>query len=514
MMLFKLLLAVMAVGTSASCKDADPKNNLPPVVFSYDESQMTAESLPLLRITTHGQTLYRDSFKLVDILLTKADGTVDYAGNGLLRYHGSSSFDSSDKAPFYLKPCDTLGTAKKVSLLGMPKAKKWILAGPFMDRSCLRDKLIMDTFRPYFEWVPRLEPVEVVLDNSYRGIYYIEEKIGIGKGRLELEDAGLVGDSITGGYVIKADRGDETYTASDGKKYNNFYVSTFPCWKSWLGTTKILPRYDYVDPQVDDMVEKGVGSQEWLDRQILRFEASIIEDGSDSLVHLPTFAAYLLATEFAHNVDGYRLSTFFYKYRDARDPRWYMTLWDFDRSFGNSTDDKADDPTTWAYDFNSRHNGSIFNLDAIMIPPYWAELLQMSSFQDELTSRWTLMRRNGLDTATVFANIDSLHARLVRSGARQRNDSAYAVWTRGQIKPITAKQAKFKTSDEEIEYIKAFIRQRIPVMDAVWYDPSLPFPTSLMEEPKSQPCLKILRSGQVLIQRGSSIYTLRGEKIQ
>lgn len=469
--LIALLMLCVSSTLYAENKDGDPNNNKPRRNVEIKES-----GLPLLLINTNNQVLYRDTYKLVQVVILNNSNGINYPdtiahpgqkknyeGYAQIKYHGHSSFEASDKPPFTIKLCDANGESQKASLLKMGKAKKWILSAPFADRSCIRDKFTYESFRPFFDFVPDMEPVELILDGSYRGIYYITEKIGLNKNRIDADDPTNDGstDEGTGGYVLKIDRNDETYTANDGKKYNNFYTSKYSVKVSATTSTKIY--YNYVEPDMEDMVDKATGAQSYIDDRIAAFEDKL-NNNDLSLIDVESFAAYMLATELARNVDGYRLSTYYYKYRDSIDPRFKMTLWDFDRTYGNSNGDSHTDVNTWSYDFLKRHNG-LFNKDTYYPPTYWTNLRANTQFMSTAKELWRRMRATTLNEEKIMNRIDSLHNILVSSGAQARNDEAHEIWTRGYIKPITDKQKTFKNITQEIDYMKDYIKRRIAVMD-------------------------------------------------
>lgn len=465
--------------------DGDSKNNQPPVIVPFSES-----GLPILMINTGGQVLYKETYKLVRVVIINnpdginyadtiahPDQTIDYTGLVKLKYHGNSSFKDTDKPPFTMKTMENDTDSKKANLLGMGKAKKWNLIAPFMDRSCIRDKFIYDIFRPYFDFVPDSEPVEVMIDGVYRGIYYVTEKIGLNKHRIDAKDPApdTASGDITGGYVLRIDRNDDVYTSNAGTKYNDYFTSNYTINSTF---SKKYIYYGYIEPDMEDMVDGGVGNQSWINTRVNDFEKAI-KNNDFSYVDMNSFAAYMLATEFARNVDGYRLSTYMFKYSDDVDKRFKMTLWDFDRSLGNSKDDNATDVNTWSYDFNSRHITFGYYKEDYLVPFYWESLRNNADFMHEAKSLWTKMRTTTMTDDQLMAKIDELTNRLVSTGAQGRNDKAYKIWTRGYIKPITDTQKAFTSIGQEIDYIKDFIRKRIAVMDKAFYDEStlVPDPT-------------------------------------
>ena len=91
----------------------------------------------------------------------------------------------------------------------------------------------------------------------------------------------------------------------------------------------------------------------------------------------------MLSTEFCHNVDGYRLSTNLYKYRDSKDSKFKTSLWDMNLGFGNADYSEGWRSDTWAYNFNDVSPG-----DNQLVPFWWYKLLKDDSFMKEVKERW------------------------------------------------------------------------------------------------------------------------------
>ena len=105
--------------------------------------------------------------------------------------------------------------------------------------------------------------------------------------------------------------------------------------------------YQYKSPDDEDWASLPAGTQRALQQEIDKMESSFLADdwqdpegGYRNYIDETSFIDYLLSTEIAMNIDGYRLSTNLYKYSNTRaeqtgiDPRWKMSLWDFNIAWG------------------------------------------------------------------------------------------------------------------------------------------------------------------------------------
>lgn len=412
--------------------------------------EIQSSSLPIAVINTSAP-VNKKAYIIAEMTLIANDSTPNYIdsrshpGQHLefdnkvqIKYHGYSSYKISNKKSYALKLLNKNKKKKKHQLLGMANAHSWILQGPFIDRSCIRDKFTYDLFRPYFDYMPQLQPVEVVVNGTYKGIYYLTEKISQHSNGLNIGEHG---------HIVKIDRKRE-----DCGYYKSRYLA--------LGTDVY---YDYVYPDRKDF-SKGKTSlrREDINKQIAAFEDAIY-DGNLKYIDLKSFAAYFIATEFMGNADGYRCSVFMYK-RDDDPTHYRMLLWDNDRTYGNSYRHENYDWTKWIYQTDRDFDRNV--------PEYWPKLIEHPKFKAEVKRQWKEMRSDILTEKHTFAALDSLHNMLVESGAQSRNDAAYAMWTRGRFFPMTKEQGKFSSIDEEIDYIKRWIHHRLIEMDKLILEPT------------------------------------------
>ena len=121
--------------------------------------------LPILYINTNGQTVQKDtkiwatmavSDVLPDGALRSVMSMPDYESSIMINYRGASSYYGFDKKQYRIKFFKEEGSsnAKNYEFLGMGANSEWVLNGPFLDRTLLRNRLIYDLGKKIFEWVP------------------------------------------------------------------------------------------------------------------------------------------------------------------------------------------------------------------------------------------------------------------------------------------------------------------------------------------------------------------------
>ena len=375
----------------------------------------------------------------------------DYQGLVNIKYRGNSSYSNSEKKPYSIKTVkDSIGTKQKVSLLGMGKDDDWCLLAPWNDKTLIRDVLTYTLADGIFEYVPKIRLCELVFNGVYYGVYQLSARVRRGKERLNIEKPGTEGDALTGGYLMEIDRNDEPLV----------YVSKYHPQLS--DGTIFYDENVYVQYKDPDYTEITDQQKEYINSLIDSFENILASDnfkdpniGYSKFIDVNSFIDYQLTTEISNNIDGYRLSTYFYKHRDSIDPRFKMTIWDFNIAWGCS-------------DFSNIHTGHMTDIwtyqnnDAGLGTkmPFWFErLMQDDEYVRKLKCRYSQYRSGNYQN--VNAVVDSLVYELTIGGAADRNFKAWPSWG----KYIWPNYLISNSYEEEICYLKDWIDKRINWLD-------------------------------------------------
>lgn len=428
-----------------------------------------------------------------DTLLHPGQKT-DYEGWISIRYRGNTSFSASEKKPYAIRTLesdDVEGKKQKVSIMGMPKDNKWAMLAPFNDRSQIRDVLIFQLTRPYFDYVPRVRHCEVILDGIYYGIYVMAERPSKGKHRLNLDDPGDEGDALTGGYLLEVDRnyGEEHY-------YRSKYVMKDKNGRPYSYNNRIV--FQYKHPDYDEMMPDHPHQLQYIQNQIELMENALLssnftdpETGYRHYLDPMSFIDQQLAQEVSGNVDGYRLSTNIYKQRDSQNPLFRTTLWDFNLAFGNTSYNHGTDTDYWLY-----QNTYIPATD-YKVPFWWSRMMEDAAYVLQLKERWAEYRNGTFSNERLFATVDSLVSLLEDGGALERNNTAFTMFGGKQIWPVPNVWS-VNTYDKEIAHIKKWLSDRI-----AWLDQQLEFDQTGITMP-----------GTTISQQISGYYSLSGIRQQ
>lgn len=233
-----------------------------------------------------------------------SDGSLDYEGSlASIRGRGNSTWDVHDKKPYSLE------LTEAADLLGMGKAKKWILLADALDTSALRNKIVYDfAAEAGLPYTPEARWTEVYLNGEYAGLYLLSERVEIDPARLDLgPDSSLI-------YKDRDTRIEE-------KEDPYFFTESGQC---------IQVR------QTND-----IGT---LTKKIQAMEDAILSPtGDDWQAHidLPSWVQKYLVEECFGLYDAGFQSQYYYCYDTEETSKLYAgPIWDYDSSLGN--------PSVWA----------------------------------------------------------------------------------------------------------------------------------------------------------------------
>lgn len=388
-------------------------------------SQVTLDSshLPIVIIQTDGQTILDEPkiqarMQVIDRgagqINRLSDPPNHYDGYIGIEMRGSTSQAFTEKKPYAVETRNADGSDRSVSLLGMPKEADWVFLAPFTDKTLVREAFAYELARRLMPWAAGYRFVELVLNGEYRGIYMVAERIKRDKNRvdiskLDLDD--LAGDSLTGGYIVKIDK--KTGSLSDG------WTSPYPTVPGGWQTTFFqyhYPKPGEITPQQQQYIQQWMSDfEDVMDGPKFADPA----EGYPKYLDVESFVDFTLINEISKNVDAYRLSTFFYKDRDSKDPRLHAgPVWDFNIAFGNANYCTCDSPEGWAMDFNDHCGGDFW-----VIHFWWLKMWDDPAYRQRMATRWKSLRSGPFTDAKVMTLVDSLTS--IVQPAQQRN---FAQW--------------------------------------------------------------------------------------
>ena len=469
----RLLFIIGALTLYLGMAHAQRADNYPPKDKTI---KITSSNLPIVWIDVDGAMILKDELITARMkIIHNGDGQlnygdtvahpgqhIDYEGYIGIRYRGNSSFSHSRK-PYTFRPLtaplEDGGEKKKVKILGMGKDNKWALLAPYSDRSMIHDMLGYNLARPWMEYAPHGRHCELFLDGIYYGVYVLVEMVSKGKHRLNLDDPGIEGDELTGGYIMEVDRYEPPV-----------YISSYhPVTNDGTTITNKYVYFQYSSPDYEDMEASQIN---YINGRINQMETAFAsndycnpETGYRQYIDVMNFIDYQLSEELAKNVDAYRFSTKLFKRRDSVDPRFKLVLWDLDLGYGTPYYLGAWRTDGWSYLLNDTLYAEN---NSIMIPFWWHKLNNDPEYTAALKARWAEYRRSNYREDRVMGLIDSMVVELTSGGAVDRNSQAWPRWG-VYVWPNNYVSSSYA---DEIAHLKQWISDRIAWMDEqLGFDP-------------------------------------------
>jgi len=419
---------------------------------------LTESNLPIIVIDAGGEEINGDnkveatmkiyfnedgSSNSISDVPTNYDGKID------IKLRGQSSLFLFDKKSYRLETIDAEGKDSTVNLLGMPKESDWVLHGPFSDKSLMRNALLYTMADKILAYSPRVQMVEIIVNNDYKGVYLFTEKIKRDDSRVDiskLKNDDIDGLEVTGGYILEFDKAEpeeigwiSPYSISAAQPTN--FILEYPAW-------------DDIAPEQKTYIQNWMTQFE--DVLSSNNFADPIE-GYSKYINVESFIDHMLLNELSRNVDAYRLSTYMYKTKDKVDDlgQLYMgPVWDYNLAFGNADYCRGFDIEGWAYDFNEDCPDDYWQVHF-----WWKRLLEDPNFAARVKDKWMKLRNGKFSDANINAWIDGFEAQL--EVPQERNFQRWPVlgiyvWPNNFIG---------NTYKEEVDYLRGWLMQRLVWMD-------------------------------------------------
>ena len=405
-------------------------------------------NLPIVMIDTYGEDIldepridaYMGVINNANGINNIGDNFNDYDGKITIEKRGNSSQDQ-EKPPYRFETVDNNAENNNVQLLGFPEENDWILYAPWSDKSLLRNVLIYSLSNEMGRYAPRSKFVELYINDEYRGVYVLMEKIKRDKNRVEISALNPnenSGDNVTGGYILKfdwAETGDNNggfYSLIDGMRYNYHY-----------------PKADEISTQQKDYIQTFINSYE----NVMNGNNYNTENGYSKFIDVESFIDFIILQEISRNVDAYGLSTYVYKDKESINNKLTAgPIWDFNHGFGNCDYYEAWETDGW--------NISYIYDDMDQRAFWWLKLWDEENFKGMVKDRYNELRLSVLSTNNVNSKIDEYVSTLGNSV--NRNFTKWPIlgeyiWPNYQV---------FDTHQEEIVYLKSWINNRLTWMDS------------------------------------------------
>lgn len=406
------------------------ESSVPVIYFNIDESQGTI--MAMNQDQNHETECYGDmTIQIPDGYTSEyTDKTMSTKTYSLeyIRGRGNSTW-MCDKKPYKIK------LQNKENLFGMGKSKHWVLLANRYDNSLLRNKGTYWLGQQLgMEYTPQCVFVDVVMNGTYYGSYYLCDQVRVGSSSVDIDDLEQNEETqnatdeptITGGYLLSmCPYGDEENLSFTTTKDNQFLIES-PSFDGYSNDTQYNYIRDYVQKTEDAIYGEGFQTSDGV--------------GYEDLLDVDSAVDYYWLQEISMNGDAFgSTSTYLYKKRDGK--LYWGPLWDFDF-------------VAWGdYDYSEEPNCAGF----VQTERTWfSKLLENKSFAEKLVARWPQIKAKLLALSEDGGQLDHYKQQVAIS---ERYDfEKWGAYDFEQGTPLTY--------DQEVERLKTWITNRVAWIDA------------------------------------------------
>ncbi len=379
---------------------------------------VTEESngLPVVLLDTNGAKI-ETKVDYVDVKISILGADV-YGAKNLYAAPGTSE----DGAGIKLRGNSTMGYAKKPyrikfdkkqDVLGLGKAKSWVLLADYLDPSSMRNQVAFNLANRinsntaettgFQVFSPRMKLVEVYLNGEYQGLYEMGDHMQANELRVAINELGdeedketkekLYKDGELIGYFIEVevqsrvlDEGEEGY--EDWSDYSYITNVGSSSGKNQDPNKNDDVKEDALYFQFKLPEEPSAEHKKYITDLMQQVNDLILanDDAVWELVDMDSIIDWYIVNELFKNADSQMQSSiYFFKdgtldedgnEKENPNTKLYMgPVWDFDLGAGGVSYGKMDDPTGWRTK-NDEYCG------------WFRELFEMDSFKTALEARW------------------------------------------------------------------------------------------------------------------------------
>lgn len=295
-----------------------------------------------------------------------------------IRLRGNSSL-TFDKKQYFIKFINSDGSENKQDVLGMGEEHEWILNISFIDKSLLRNYMVLNIAGEIMTNTPDARYCEVIMKNeetyTYEGVYLMMESIKKGDDRVELSK--YDNKFTESSYILRRDRFNEEGLIIDNygreSKLTTGYLDIkYPSQEDITDRT-----IDYITEDVNK-IERAIFSSN--PNEFYKYEEYIDED---------SFIDYFIINEFFANYDAGYHSTYIYK--EVNEEIKIGPVWDFDMGIDN------DRKKNLKIDSTAMHD-----------TPWFRQLLRDTEFTEKVINRYYELRETFLSQENIVKYIDEV----------------------------------------------------------------------------------------------------------
>ncbi len=384
-----------------------------------------------LYITTDdgGDIISKEEYKTCKVSL---DGKESYtninSAAASIRCRGNSSF------LWYPKKAYRLKFDKKTEMLGLPKAKNWVLLANYRDITDLMNTFVFAMGQALgLPFTNHTRYVELYVNDKYRGVYQLTEQVQQNKNRVNVSDER--------GILIQLDKDDGPELSPDAG--DNFWSEGYQ-----MPVCVKYPDDEFFTSNTIDSVKNVFGK---LEKAIKVQNYNAVE----KVLDIPSFIKYLQIQEFVYNVE-LDAPRSVYMHKDG-DGKWFMgPLWDFDAGYD------FDWGNMYGHDFFADYTELVMGTNPLRrngnypyMPRFFTDLFGCREFVLQYKEQWDACK----DTLVTYAWNECMKyvEQLRTSGALEREAKRWPIAGKNFDTELNKMETWIKNRLKHINYVNAGI---------------------------------------------------------
>jgi len=228
--------------------------------------------------------------------------------------------------------------------------------------------------------------------------------------------------AITGGFILRIDKGNPDFTAA-----GRWLQFVYPSLED-MSSPQRRPQLDFISTFINDFGQAAGAAN---------FKHPTTGKHYSEFIDVDAWIDHNILNALTKNVDGLRISAYFYKERGGRLAAG--PVWDFDRSLGTPWDPRATEPEEWNQSFNA---ANYFN------EGWWRLLFRDPDFKSRYRTRFKLLLNGEFSAGNLERIVDGMASQV--GAAADRN---FRRWP--QTLPLD------NSYSSEIALLKDFLRRRV-----------------------------------------------------
>lgn len=339
-----------------------------------------------------------------------------------------------DKVGYELTFVTEDGKNSDQTVMGMDAHHEWVLHGPILDKTLIRNYMWYNISGEIMEYAPNVRFCEAFINGEYMGVYLMVESITAGSDASNRLNFSVNKKSNTfTGYCLRLDRG-----STEIKDLNTFSMYTY---RNKSIVNMVYPGTSNLTPELKKAIEADFSEFE---RIMYSYDYNTSEYGYKNYINTESFVSYFIINEFTCNYDAGAYSTYIYKEVGGL---YEMCVWDFNNSCDNYQEQPMDRETI-VTQTDVWYNMFIKDLD----------------FVEEIIDTYKKLRKTYLNEEYLESYIDDTIAYL--GDAVERNNERWSVAYSEDFNGLYPSDRNAMSYEEAVADMKDFLAERGAWLDA------------------------------------------------